>query len=109
MRCRGCDREMEVRWHHPEGAETPVLEDLCSYCLPWSLAVLRSAEHKADPESNPAPFWPKKASLAPELMEAFSDGAAGHGWNTADEMLNRDQQGGKWARAGEVDDKEDAS
>jgi hypothetical protein len=109
MRCRGCDREIEVKWHQPAGAEAPILEDLCSLCLPWSVAVLRSAEHKADPENHPAPFWPKKAGLMPDVMEAYSDTAAGHGWTTADEMWNRDTQGGKWNRAGDANenDKED--
>ncbi len=35
-RCRGCDREIEVKWIQPAGCEAPILECLCSECLLWA-------------------------------------------------------------------------
>lgn len=70
MRCRACDRSMEPRWWQPEGAESPILEDLCSLCLPWSRAALTEAE--AEPGA--AVVWPKAVALHPSDMLAFSEG-----------------------------------
>lgn len=36
MHCRGCDCEIDVKWIKPDGAEEPLLEDLCSKCLAWA-------------------------------------------------------------------------
>jgi hypothetical protein len=34
-RCRGCNKEIEVRYIQPEGCKHPILEDLCTVCLYW--------------------------------------------------------------------------
>lgn len=80
MRCRACNRTMEVRWCVPEGAEQPVLEELCSHCLPWTKAVLKSAQEPAS-----AVFWPSAPSLPADHMKALSERPAGFetGWDVS--------------------------
>lgn len=72
MRCKACDRIMEVKWTRHEGCSDPVLEELCSVCIPWSKAVLRNAEDKEE-----AAYWPASAGLPGELMVAHKEAAAG--------------------------------
>lgn len=73
MRCRACDRMIEPHWWQPEGASAPILNDLCSLCLPWSKAV--TAEAEAEPGA--VVVWPKAVALHPSDMLAFSEGVGG--------------------------------
>jgi hypothetical protein len=70
MRCRGCNRDIEVRWFQPEGCDAPILEDLCSTCKSWSSCVVRSL---SSDEEEPVVYWPKKVGLGKDLMEAVYD------------------------------------
>lgn len=35
-RCRGCNKEIDVKWWTPLGRKVAILEDLCSTCLAWA-------------------------------------------------------------------------
>lgn len=35
-RCKGCDKEIEVKWYSPAGTKLSLLEDLCNTCLAWA-------------------------------------------------------------------------
>lgn len=65
MRCKGCNRDMEVRWHQPEGAPEPLLEDLCNLCKGWATCTLRAISAT---EEDPPVYWPKHVGIGKELM-----------------------------------------
>lgn len=67
MRCKGCNRDIEVRWWTPEGCDAPVLEDLCGHCKRWSGCCLRAISREED---DPPVFWPEKVALGSEYMLA---------------------------------------
>lgn len=68
MRCKGCNRDIEVRWWTPEGCDAPVLEDLCGWCNSWSKSCLQAISKQEDEDF--VVHWPKKAALGADLMVA---------------------------------------
>lgn len=55
-RCKGCDKEIEVKWWTPAGTKATILEDLCSLCLAW-----------AEVAKAPGPLLPPCGKRKPQL------------------------------------------
>lgn len=56
-RCRGCNKEIEVKWVQPEGCKKPILECLCYTCL-WWVDVAKSKEPLQPPNARRKPREP---------------------------------------------------
>ena len=47
MRCKGCDKTIDVKWRSvttEEGKDIVLMEDLCSHCLLWADVALHDLE-----------------------------------------------------------------
>lgn len=47
MRCKGCDKTIDVKWRTvttEEGKDIILMEDLCSYCLLWADVALHDLD-----------------------------------------------------------------
>lgn len=47
MRCKGCDKTIDVKWRSvttEEGKDIILMEDLCSYCLLWADVALNDLD-----------------------------------------------------------------
>jgi hypothetical protein len=52
--CRGCDRDIEVKFVAPQGAQSPILENLCPVCLSW-VDVAKGDEYLLPPTARRKP------------------------------------------------------
>lgn len=113
MRCKGCNRDIEVRWWTPEGCDAPVLEDLCNTCKGWSACTLRAISATED---DPVVYWPPKVGLSSDLMEAPYEAARHAGVYPVNADLGKhasvitgDKMFHKYGQEREDDNEEDAS
>lgn len=56
-RCRGCNKEIEVRYVQPEGCSKPLLECLCHVCLWWA-EIAKGKERLQPPNARRKPREP---------------------------------------------------
>lgn len=47
MRCKACDKEIEVNYWQPEDSPVVILEDLCPYCL----YIVRASVYDGGPDN----------------------------------------------------------